>query len=220
MAFFKIPDNHVRAFAAISSMMPERYAALLESISDLNHPKPWLSSELMGLVRSEDKEMGQMVDALLSLFLKWQFYDEFPNENATEFVANVRHHVLTKDFPDLVLDPKTLEIRLQQLFENCSMIRSTVKAMDLNSLDNSLFDDFQILTDVRPVFFNDTPQPIQSIAIINHKLLFAVENESGSTCVEVVCTREQLELIHLTVKRALMKDTALRKNANFFYVDQ
>ncbi len=220
MTYFKIPLKHVHAFTRIGDMRDDEFQSLLKLVSDEERGRVWTASEIARTKESNENVDAVVVDALVSLFLKWQYEDKIDSKRVYHFAENVKFSMGYWKIDESSLNLNALADRLEILFNKCKYLRATVKAMDLNSIVHQIFEDIQAITDIRPIFMNLEESLNNNIAVINHKLLFTVDKESGSESFEILCTREHLMAIQDEIERALNKDAALRNSGHFTYVDQ
>lgn len=220
MTYFKIPLNHVHAFIRIGNMGDDEFSRFLKQISDESRQAVWTASEIAQTRQTYERHDSVAVDALTSLFLKWQYEDKIDSKRVYHFAENVKFSMGYWKIEESSLNLNALANRLEILFNKCKYLRATVKAMDLNSIGHQIFEDIQAITDIRPIFMNLEESLNNNIAVINHKLLFTVDRESGSESFEILCTREHLMAIQDEIERALNKDAALRNSGHFTYVDQ
>jgi hypothetical protein len=99
-------------------------------------------------------------------------------------------------------------------------LRTSVKAIEIKSLGERVFEDVQIITDVRPVFMNFTEELNNNAAVITHKVLLTWIEEDNDRRIELMVTTDQLQELHEQITRAMSKEQQLRANGHFKYIDQ
>jgi hypothetical protein len=220
MTAFKIPKHHVHAFLRLSKVSSDDFDGIMQHISDTNRQNAWTLSEVGALQLRLSKEQAVIFDAVLGLFTRWYFLDTIETKDIYDFVKIVKRNMAEFNIDAAELDEQNLNKRLAVIFHRCSYLRTSVKAIEIKSLGERVFEDVQIITDVRPVFMNFTEELNNNAAVITHKVLLTWIEEDNDRRIELMVTTDQLQELHEQITRAMSKEQQLRANGHFKYIDQ
>ncbi len=213
MKKLNLPKDHIDAILRLAQMSDLEFDAVLKRTENLNDLK--VSHSVDALFRRITKFEGDEKVLFTTIFSMLRTISN-SGENDVEFWP-----ILSFSLPDEKFDEgmkELLEKRLKEVYSNSEGIRCLMKANLLIDESEHIFYESRVLTDVRPVFQNDTPRLRGDYAVIIHKLKLVREDGDGVRDIFISMTQKQLKELKNQIERAIEKEEHLREKGQFNYL--
>ena len=188
-----MPDKHRDAIVSLLQLPAEAVDELYGNQGD----SPMVVSDLIELLGKRTGDGKSALQALTSLRLVMRNYDL----SAAELVSSL--------FASFDIDDGSPEVLINLL--SSETVEKLSKALDLRNAYERILTGSRILTDIRPVFPDDTVGESFEIALINHTLRLAFRMDADTPDeVYLAVDTSDLRRLRDQIDRALAKDEAAK----------
>ena len=199
-----IPEPFRPAIAKLAALSEEDIQGLADALrrsSPVLNPAALLEGIAQDAKGISEKDLKEILTALIAL------YDVRTTHNIplAQFVADLCE-VMQRSKMLSAADCDGLKPRLSVLLE-LESLRIAAKAAAVQREQQRLFVDARVLTDIRPIFADDTEPPLA--AVLNHSLKLSYFEDGETHDFFVVLDDEDLGKLQKTITRAQSKSKAL-----------
>lgn len=215
MKTLNLPEDHIGAFLRLATMSEAEFESVINRAKNLGDLQDSLSVDSLyqRITRFEGQEKI-LFTAIFSMLMTIAN----SGENDAGFWPTLSYSLPNKKFDSVIKE--LLEKRLKEVYSGSEGIRCLMKANLLIDESEHIFYESRVLTDVRPVFQNNTPELRGNYAVIIHKLKLVREDGDGFKDIFISMTQSQLKGLQKQIERAIEKEEHLRKQAQFTYLSQ
>jgi len=201
----RIPDAYKLGFKYFFSLSEDEKNDLLDAIDKIeeNIPIKTIPSYLAQFLAIDEVEIKEIISAFLSLFQA----KEASNISTEEFIEELIDTFNKLPDEDIIV-PSTLKDSLDKLFVS-NVFYVKVKGSYLSSEREKLLVDSRIITDVRPIFSDDSKCTLDGMIIVHN---LKMEYRHGIDIKEAFFALdiEDLEKLKIQIDRALNKERIMK----------
>lgn len=207
MAKYLIPELYKKGLSIIINSSRDNISKIIEEFKKA--PKELLPNEYIDLLSNLDiwssSESKEVIETLMSLFrLK-----ERDRKDAKNIVLDI-YETLLENQEDELIPTENFESNLYELLstENFGL---SIKAIELSSEYEKIFNDCRIITDVRFAFNTDIEDKIETGIIVHNLRIKYYQGENNS---EIFLALDNLDLNDLKeqIVRAQRKEKSIKAN--------
>ncbi len=204
-----LSQRHISDINTIQSIDAETLQSVLVHLKKLN-PLP-LQPEVLHqeIVKVLGQESGNEADCLLRVLLALYQISKYRELNPDEVIEGLSN-ALQKDNSNWnksgIESWNKIKQHLQQLFQE-DAIRAVSKAIDLNYVYANLFQSARVLTDIRPVFNDDSDDLQIDGTVIAFALRLNYDNRDGKHSISIALDESDIRSLKNQCERALKKSS-------------
>jgi hypothetical protein len=204
-----VPDEHVPEFLKIlrlSDASSDRLIEVLEAAPITPESEEVTARVGDGISEVAHGDLYDIIDTLYGLYWSRAFADVSSEKFLGDLMMDVER--LMEQNADVVGDADKIRRRLERLLD-IGPLNTLHKAIRLQRNGERLYCEAKILSDIRPVFGEETAaKPVG--AVVTHTLKLSYHEEGEHKSIFLVLDQQDLKALRDVIERANAKDISLR----------